>query len=70
MEAMMESRYRKQQLADMLVDWCEHDLEQLGSQRMTTGLVALEAVRAMVFTCKSDPTAWGLLKGLVEEGDE
>jgi hypothetical protein len=70
MEAMMESRYRKQQLADMLVDWCEHDLEQLGSQRMTTGLVALEAVRTMVFTCKSDPTAWELLKSLVEGGDE
>lgn len=66
----MESKYRRLQLADMLVDWCENDLTAVGSQRMTAGLVAQEAVRALLFTCKSDPTAWDLLKGLVEGGDE
>lgn len=65
----MERRQKIQQMADILVDWCEADLEQVGQNNVTPGLVSLTAVRSVIWTCQQDPDAWRLLKELVEEGD-
>lgn len=67
----MDKRQRMNQLADMLVDHCQCDIEGITKARgkMAADLAARTVIDAVVFTCKADPEAWGLLKSLVEGGD-
>jgi len=67
----VDKRQRMNQLADMLVDHCRCDIEGITKARgkMAADLAARTVIDAVVFTCKADPEAWGLLKSLVEGGD-
>lgn len=66
----MDKRQRMNQLADMLVDHCQCDIEGISKSqsRMTTDLASRTIIDAVVFTCKTDPEAWELLKSLIEGG--
>lgn len=51
------------QLADILVDWCEHDLNQLTAH--PSQIVSREFVRCLAFTLANDQNARDVLARIV-----
>lgn len=56
------------QLADIMVDWCEYDLDALGPRGATE--TARETLRCMLFTLTQDPEARRLFAILLREERE
>jgi hypothetical protein len=56
------------QLADIMVDWCDFDLDpsRVG-QLESADEVAEEAIRCLLYTVAHDPTAQRLLLSLIRE---
>lgn len=59
----METKNSINQLADILVDWCEADLSLVEAGNPTR--TAREAVKCMLFTLASDQTARDLFNRLL-----
>lgn len=53
------------QLADIMVDWCEYDLDALGPRGAAGN--AREALQCMIFTLTQDAEARRLFGGLLAE---
>ena len=53
------------QLADIMVDWCGHDLE--GFSTRGPRHVAEEIIRCMLFTMTQEPEALRIFNGLLAE---
>ncbi len=53
------------QLADIMVDWCEHDLE--GFSTRGPAHVAEEFLRCVIFTMSHDPEARRIFNELLAE---
>ena len=61
----METKHSINQMADILVDWCEADLALVEPGNPTR--TAQEMVRCMLFTLASDGTARDLFNRLLRE---
>lgn len=61
----METKHSINQMADILVDWCEADLALVEPGNPTR--TAQEMVRCMLFTLASDRTARDLFTRLLRE---
>ena len=53
------------QLADIMVDWCEHDLETIAAH--PAKIVAEEFLRCVLFTMSHDPEALRIFNKLLAE---
>ena len=61
----METKHSINQMADILVDWCEADLALVEAGNPTR--TAREMVKCMLFTLASDGTARDLFNRLLRE---
>jgi hypothetical protein len=53
------------QLADIMVDWCGHDLEQITAH--PASIVAEEFLRCVLFTMTQEPEALRILNKLIAQ---
>lgn len=53
------------QLSDIIVDWCQFDLERMTAHPAAT--VSREMLRCMLFTLTHDPDARRIFEGLLAE---